>query len=103
MRVRAGRIPSNAKVHAYPLHKKYALVCIWMGNPALADATEIFEIESFHNPDWGINRGATIELALNCQLMWDNHLDPTNVAWVHASGLGQSATRDALLRVSKSD
>ena len=28
-----GRIPSNAKVRAYPVHEQYGLVWIWMGNP----------------------------------------------------------------------
>ena len=60
----AGGIPSNAKVHAYPLHEKYGLVWIWMGNPALADPDEIFEIENYDNPEWGINRGAAMELEI---------------------------------------
>lgn len=55
-----GRIPSNANVHAYPVHEKYGLVWIWMGNPAIADASVIFEIENYDSPDWGIDRGAAI-------------------------------------------
>jgi len=98
-----GRIPSNAKVHAYPMHQRYGLVWIWMGNPALADPAEIFEIEHYDDPAWGINRGAAMELACNYLLMCDNLLDPTHVAWVHASSFGQAATRDTPLRVSKTD
>ncbi|MDW3183133.1 aromatic ring-hydroxylating dioxygenase subunit alpha [Roseobacter sp.] len=98
-----GRIPSEARVHAYPLQKKYGLVWIWMGNPALADPSEIFEIDHYDDPAWGINRGAAMELDCNYLLMCDNLLDPTHVAWVHASSFGQSATRDAPLRVTKTD
>lgn len=99
----AGRIPSNAKVHAYPTHEKYGLVWIWMGNPALADPTEIFDIPNYGDPAWGINRGAAMALQCNYLLMCDNLLDPTHVAWVHAGSFGQSATRDAPLRVKKTD
>ncbi|MGR3709570.1 MAG: aromatic ring-hydroxylating dioxygenase subunit alpha [Alterinioella nitratireducens] len=99
----AGRIPSNAKVHAYPCHEKYGLVWIWMGNPALADPHEIFEIENFDNPDWGINRGAAMELDCNYLLMCDNLLDPTHVAWVHESSFSAAATKDTPLRVRKTE
>ena len=99
----AGRIPSNANVHAYPIHEKYGLVWIWMGNPAMADPTEIFEIEHWGDPAWGINRGQAMELPCNYLLMCDNLLDPTHVAWVHQSSFAQSATKDTPLRVTKTD
>jgi len=98
-----GRIPSEARVHAYPTHEKYGLVWIWMGNPVLADPEEIFEIENWDDPAWGINRGAAMELDCNYLLMCDNLLDPTHVAWVHGGSFGQAATRDTPLRVKKTE
>ncbi len=96
-----GRIPSNARVHAYPIHEKYGLIWIWMGNPVLADPEDIFEIENYGNPDWGINRGDAMELQCNYLLMTDNLLDPTHVAWVHAGSFAQDATKDTPLRITK--
>jgi len=96
-----GRIPSNANVHAYPVFQKYGLAWIWMGNPALADTNEIFDIPNYDDPAWGINRGAAMELQCNYLLMCDNLLDPTHVAWVHAGSFGQAATKDAPLRITK--
>jgi len=98
-----GRIPSNAKVHAYPIAEKYGLAWIWMGNPALADESEIFDIPNYENPDWGINRGDAMELQCNYLLMCDNLLDPTHVAWVHEGSFGQAATKDEPLRVTKTE
>ncbi len=98
-----GRIPSNARVHAYPVHEKYGLVWIWMGNPALADPSDIFDIPNFGDPAWGMNRGAAMELDCNYLLMCDNLLDPTHVAWVHQGSFGQAATRDTPLRISKAE
>ncbi|SMX44265.1 hypothetical protein OCA8868_03104 [Octadecabacter ascidiaceicola] len=46
-----------------------------MGNPA-----DIFEIENYDSPDWGINRGAAMELDCNYLLMCDNLLDPN--VWI---------------------
>ncbi|MDU8912944.1 aromatic ring-hydroxylating dioxygenase subunit alpha [Aestuariicoccus sp. MJ-SS9] len=98
-----GRIPSEARVHAYPMVERYGLVWIWMGNPALADPGDIFEIAQYGDPAWGINRGEAMELDCNYLLMCDNLLDPTHVAWVHEGSFGQSATRDTPLRVTKTD
>lgn len=98
-----GRIPSQAKVRAFPIHEKYGLVWIWMGNAAMADASEIFDIPNFENPDWGINRGDAMDLQCNYLYMTDNLLDPTHVAWVHAGSFGHDATKDTPLRITKTD
>jgi phenylpropionate dioxygenase-like ring-hydroxylating dioxygenase large terminal subunit len=44
-----------------------------------------------------------MELQSNYLLMCDNLLDPTHVAWVHEGSFGQTATKDAPLRISKTD
>jgi len=95
-----GRIPSNARVRTYPIHERYGLVWIWMGNPAIADSNDIIDIPNFDSPDWGVNRGAAMELQCNYLLMCDNLLDPTHVAWVHEGSFAQDATKDSPLKVT---
>ncbi len=99
----AGGIPSAAKVHAYPTEERYGLVWMWMGNPALADPSEIFEIPEYGDPAWGLNKGAALEIDCNYLYVTDNLLDPTHVAWVHQSSFGQAATEDTPLRITKGD
>ncbi|MCY4628553.1 MAG: aromatic ring-hydroxylating dioxygenase subunit alpha, partial [Acidobacteria bacterium] len=96
----AGRIPPDARVRAYPVHEKYGLVWIWMGNPAMADPGKIIAIPNFDDPDWGINRGAALELECNYLFVCDNLLDPTHVAWVHQSSFAQDAAKDAPLEIT---
>lgn len=98
-----GRIPSAARVRPYPVQEKYGLVWIWMGNAAMADPHDIIDIPNFDSPDWGVNRGAAMEIDCNYLLMCDNLLDPTHVAWVHQGSFAQDATRDTPLRVSKTE
>lgn len=98
-----GRIPSAARVRPFPVHEKYGLVWIWMGNAAIADVEDIIDIPNFDSPEWGINRGAAMELNCNYLLMCDNLLDPTHVAWVHESSFATDATKDTPLRVTKTD
>jgi vanillate O-demethylase monooxygenase subunit len=98
-----GSIPSKAKVHAYPVHEKYDLVWIWMGDPELANPDEIIDIPNFDNPQWGVNQGAAMDLHCNYLLMCDNLLDPTHVSWVHQSSFAQTATKHAPLKVTQTD
>lgn len=96
----AGSIPPAARVRAYPVHEKYGLVWIWMGDAAAADPGKIIDIPNYDDPGWGINRGAAMELECNYLFVCDNLLDPTHVAWVHQSSFAQDAARDAPLRVT---
>ena len=96
----AGRIPPAANVRAYPVHEKYGLAWIWMGDPALADPGKIIQISNFDDPDWGINRGPALELGCNYLFVCDNLLDPTHVAWVHQSSFAQDAAKDAPLHIT---
>ncbi len=98
-----GTIPSSARVRAYPCEERYGLVWIWMGNPALADAGEIFEIGNFDDPAWGMNKGAALSIDCNYLYVTDNLLDPTHVAWVHQSSFGQAATANTPLRITRKD
>lgn len=98
-----GHIPPKAVLHAYPTHEKYDLVWIWMGDPARANVADIIDIPNFDNPEWGVNRGAAMELQCNYLLMCDNLLDPTHVAWVHQGSFAQSATKDTPLQVTQTD
>ena len=98
-----GHIPELACVHAYPVHEKYGLIWIWMGDPALASTDDIIDIPNYDDPAWGINRGAAMELECNYLLMCDNLLDPTHVAWVHETSFAQAATKDTPIRVTTTD
>ena len=96
-------IPSATNIHSYPVESRYGLVWIWMGDPALADTDQIFKIEQFDNPEWGINKGAAMAFPCHYLYVTDNLLDPSHVAWVHQSSFGNSACEDEPLNVSGND
>jgi vanillate O-demethylase monooxygenase subunit len=98
-----GRIPAEARVRSYRLHDKSGLVWIWLGDAGGADPATIIDIANFDDPDWGINRGAAMDLDCNYLLMCDNLLDPTHVAWVHQTSFAAAATKDTPLRVTRTD
>ena len=84
----AEKIPHVACVRSYPLVERYGLLWIWMGDAARADPAEIFQVEHWGDPAWGVNRGESMLLECNYLYMTDNLLDPSHVSWVHQSSFG---------------
>jgi len=81
-------IPPQARVRAYPLVEKYNWVWIWMGDPAKADPALIPDWWWADHPEWAFTRPAMIPVKCNYQLIADNVLDVTHLAYVHASSIG---------------
>ena len=85
-------IPPAAQVRAYPVHERWGLVWIWMGDAARADPAAIIDVPHFDEGGWAVNRGPAMDVACHYQWMTDNLLDPSHVSFVHASSLGSADT-----------
>jgi phenylpropionate dioxygenase-like ring-hydroxylating dioxygenase large terminal subunit len=81
-------IPPQAKVRAYPLLEKYGWVWIWMGPPEKADPALIPNWWWADHKDWAFTQPGMIPVKCNYQLIADNVLDVTHLAYVHASSIG---------------
>lgn len=80
-------VPAKARVRSYPVVERDRLVWIWMGNPALADPTTIVEHSWHVSPEWRMKPGY-IHYQASYELIVDNLLDFTHLAWVHSATLG---------------
>jgi phenylpropionate dioxygenase-like ring-hydroxylating dioxygenase large terminal subunit len=79
-------VPAGAKVRSYPVHEKWNVVWIWMGDPAKADASKIPDMTWLADPKWATTPGY-IHVKTNYQFILDNLLDLTHVAYVHKNTL----------------
>jgi phenylpropionate dioxygenase-like ring-hydroxylating dioxygenase large terminal subunit len=84
-------IPPQARVRAYPLVEKYNWLWIWMGEPEKADPALIPNWWWADHPEWAFTRPDRAYLKCNYQLIADNVLDVTHLAYVHASSIGSSS------------
>ncbi len=84
-------VPSQARVRSYPLKEKFGWVWIWMGDPAKADPSLIPNWWWAEHPQWAFSRPDMIHVKCNYQLVSDNVLDVTHLAYVHASSIGASS------------
>jgi phenylpropionate dioxygenase-like ring-hydroxylating dioxygenase large terminal subunit len=81
-------IPPQARVRSYPVVERYHWVWIWMGEPDKADASLIPDWWWADHAGWAFTRPERVRVACNYQLIADNVLDVTHLAYVHAGSIG---------------
>lgn len=80
-------VPPRAQVASFPVVEQDALIWLWLGDPALADASAIVRFERHADPDWHW-RGEHFAYKANHLLLYDNLLDLTHVGYVHPQTIG---------------
>jgi phenylpropionate dioxygenase-like ring-hydroxylating dioxygenase large terminal subunit len=83
-------VPQAAKVKTYPVVERYHWIWIWMGDPALADPAAITDFHWLDDPNWGA-KSSYLHVKANWQLVVDNLLDLTHLAFVHETTIGNLA------------
>jgi vanillate O-demethylase monooxygenase subunit len=82
------RIPPHAGVRAYPVVERHQFIWIWMGDPALADASRIIDWPYHDQPARWPHRKAMFQIKANYMLMIDNLMDLTHLGYVHKKTIG---------------
>jgi phenylpropionate dioxygenase-like ring-hydroxylating dioxygenase large terminal subunit len=93
-------VPMNARVKTFPVVERYRWIWIWMGDPALADPDKITDFHWFSDPKWGAKH-SYLYVDANWQLIVDNLLDLTHLAFVHETTIGNMALVDAAVKVQR--
>ena len=95
------QIPPTAKVRTYPVVERYHWLWIWMGDPALADPDKITDFHWLDDPNWGA-KSSYLHVEANWQLVVDNLLDLTHLAFVHETTIGNAALAEhAVVKVTR--
>lgn len=77
------KIPSAARIKAYPLVEQHGLVWIWMGKPELANPADIPDYSHLVDPRLKTIGDVMLQQA-NYELVVDNLMDLTHVNYLHA-------------------
>jgi phenylpropionate dioxygenase-like ring-hydroxylating dioxygenase large terminal subunit len=80
-------IPQNAKVKSYPLIEKGNTIWIWMGDAAKADPALLPDFPWRENSEW-VWREGLFHFNCNYELLHDNLLDLSHLAYVHRFTIG---------------
>lgn len=83
------RISDKLKVRSFPVVERDHLIWIWMGDPERADPSQIHDAH-WHNSGegWKSGLGGHIHYQSNSQLIADNLLDFSHLAFVHNKSIG---------------
>lgn len=77
-----GHVPRSAKVRSYPVVERQCVLWIWMGDPELADAAQIPDIEFLDPDNWAVASGHMLVEA-HYELETDNILDLSHIEFLH--------------------
>ena len=76
-------VPAKACVRAYPVIERYGMVWVWLGDAALADASEPpADLGFITDPSWTVVTGE-MPLHANYMMLKENVLDLTHFGYVH--------------------
>jgi vanillate O-demethylase monooxygenase subunit len=100
------RIQPGMRVAAYPLVERWNWVWIWMGDAEKADPALIPD----HNTDLGLERndmtaqvGGYLHVRCRHQLLHENILDLTHLAFIHAATLGSPQVARGPVTIASDD
>jgi len=94
IRIPGQRIVGSPAVQTFPTHENMGLVWIWMGEPALADPAQVFDLPQYHDENWSAVEGDALKIGCFYLNLADNLCDPAHVSFVHTSTLGSPAGED---------
>ena len=92
-------VPDRFAVRAFPVVEKSALIYVWPGDPAKADASTIPDFPENVDPGWKPVHGYRLVEA-NYQLVIDNLLDLTHLTFVHPTTLASPGIQENPLAVT---
>ena len=82
-------LPPRACVKTVTVVERKRWIWLWMGDPSLADASQIPDTFSLASPDWRMKPGYK-HFAANFLLITDNLLDFSHLSFVHEKTFGGS-------------
>ena len=86
-------VPDSVRVRSYPAVERHRFVWVWMGDPALADESKIVDFHWLENPNWRA-KGTVLYVKCSYELIIENLLDLTHLAFVHQATIGNYATAE---------
>lgn len=99
-------IPPQARVRSYPIVERQEFIWIWMGDPELADESQIIDYPwNDDHKNWPHTHGM-YHIKCNYMLLIDNLMDLTHIPYIHRKTIGggnQMGQVNADMKVKRTD
>ena len=97
-----GHVPRAAKVKSYPVVQRHGMLWVWCGEHELASADLIPDFSVLEDPAWAAATGGYIRIQADYQLVVDNLMDLTHVAFLHPM-FGQEDMTSPIIDLKEKD
>ncbi len=95
------QIPPAACVRAYPVRERQGFLHVWMGDPATADESLIYDFPFASDASWRV-RYAKFHGKFEYRLLVDNLMDLTHLPYAHPTTIGApGVSEQAVTRVER--
>lgn len=95
-----GTIPPVARVRRFPLVERHGLVWIWMGDPALAERTNIPDLSFMGGPAYGYQTVHNyIHAKFAADLLIDNLMDLSHAEFLHRGSFSSGYAPKSTMKV----
>lgn len=81
-------IPPQAQIRSYPLVERQEMVWVWMGDPAMADESQIIDFPYHDDHENWPHGHAVMDIKCNYMLLIDNLMDLTHIPFIHRNTIG---------------
>ncbi len=95
-----GPVPARAQVQAFPVLERHDALWVWMGNPSAADPNALPNFSLIDETPQTAKFHGLMPTAANYQLISDNLLDLSHVAFLHPTTFG-NILRNAKMSVQE--
>lgn len=85
-------IPRSARATSFPVVERHGCVWIWIGDAARAHPATIPDYFYQKHPDWIEMGHGFLAIKAHCQLVVDNLLDLSHIAFVHRRTVGNASS-----------
>ncbi|MGI4813887.1 MAG: Rieske 2Fe-2S domain-containing protein [Janthinobacterium lividum] len=85
------KIGASLKVRSYPVEERDGFIWIWMGDAQRAEPQLVHDAHWQTEPGWHTKAGGYIHYDANYQLIVDNLLDFSHLAYVHGQSIGSGS------------
>ncbi|HUZ71579.1 MAG TPA: aromatic ring-hydroxylating dioxygenase subunit alpha [Stellaceae bacterium] len=96
-------IPAELRVRSFPVLERWNWIWIWMGDPVRADPGLIPNWWWCDHPQWRCSQPDMIHVKCHYQLIADNVLDGTHLAYVHSTTIGADSIAAAPPKTERKD
>ena len=94
------RIPDSLKVVTYPAFEYKDMVFVWLGDPNAVQDADLPDFYWHGSDDW-CGRPRLTHVEANYQLIVDNVLDFSHLAWLHSASFGTPSASSAKGKVTR--